>query len=90
MDISQFKIKELSKGCLYRVTSKELRQLKASQFQEGDIIEVSKYYIHIEYGKYDTPSLCSWIEDENFKGINCTPGSSKGFTPYFIDGFKMR
>ena len=91
MDISQFKVKDLStKSSLYYLTSKELKQLKASQFKEGDIIKCSKYYIHIEYGQYDTPSLCSWIEDNNFKAIDCTPGSSEGFTPYYIDDFKSR
>lgn len=91
LDISKFKIKELSKGNLYFVTSKDLRQIGASQFKEGDIINVSgKYYIHIEYGEYDIPSLNTWIEDSNFKAIDCTPGSSYGFTPYYIDDFKSR
>lgn len=90
MDVLQFKVKDLSKGSFYRITPKDLRQLKATQFKEGDIIECSKYYIHIEYKEYDVPSLCSWIEDENFKSIDCTPGSSKGFTPYYIDDFKSR
>ena len=91
MTIQDYKIKDLpSGGGFYQVTSKELRQLKASQFKEGDIIKVSGYYIHIKYGQYDIPSLETWIEDENFKGIDCTPGSNKGFTPYYIDDFKSR
>lgn len=91
MNILEYKIKDLpSEGSFYRVTSKELRQIKASQFKEGDIIRVSRYYIHIKYGQYDIPSLETWIEDENFKSIDCTPGSGKGFTPYYIDDFKSR
>jgi hypothetical protein len=80
----------LKKDNIYSVSPKELRKLKASDFKEGDIIKVSKYYIHIKYGNYNTPSLCSWVEDNNFKAINCTPGSSKGFTPYYIDNFTGR
>lgn len=91
MNISEHKIKDLpSGGSYYLFTSKELREIGAKQFKDGDIIKVSKYYIHIRYGGYDIPSLCSYIEDENFKGIDCTPGSSKGFTPYYIDDFKNR
>ena len=91
MNIQEYKIKNLpSGGSLYNFTSKELRQIKASQFKEGDIIKVSKYYIHIKYGQYDIPSLMTWIEDENFKSIDCTPGGSRGFTPYYIDDFKSR
>ena len=88
MDNLQFKVKDLStKGSFYRITPKDLRQLKASQFKEGDIIKCSKYYIHIKYGQYDTPSLCSWIETDNFKKLDCVPGCG---TPYYIDDFKSR
>ncbi len=91
MDITKFKVKELpTGGNLYTVTPNELRRLGAKQFKEGDIIKVSRYYIHISYGQYDTPALCTWIEDENFKKIDCTPGNGKGFTPYYIDDFKSR
>ena len=87
MDISAHKTKDLSSGGLYSFTAKELRQVGASQFKEGDIIKVSKYYIYIKYGPYDTPALCSYIEDSNFKGLDCTPGCG---TPYYIDDFKSR
>jgi hypothetical protein len=92
INILDYKIKDLSNGksSLYSFTSKELRKIGAKQFKEGDIIKVSRYYIHIEYGQYDIPSLCTWIEDNNFKSIDCIPGSSKGFTPYYIDDFKNR
>jgi len=38
----------LKKDNIYSVSPKELRKLKASDFKEGDIIKVSKYYIHIK------------------------------------------
>jgi len=75
---------------MYSISAKELRTLKASQFKDGDVIKTSNYYIHIKYGNFDTPALCTWIEDDSFNSIDCTPGSSKGFTPYFIDDFKNR
>lgn len=92
VDKSQFEVKKsnTNKGKFYILTPKDLMRLKASQFREGDIIRVSNYYIHIKYGNFDTPSLCTWVEDRNFKPINCTPGSGKGFTPYYIDNFKNR
>ncbi len=77
-------------GRFFKCTSKELRLEKASDYKEKDIIHCNKYYIHIEYKQFNTPSLCSWIEDENFKSIDCTPGSSRGFTQYYIDDFKSR
>lgn len=88
--IIKYEAGDLTNGHFYCMASKDLRKLRASQFQEGDIIRVSKYYIYIKYGNFDTPSLCTWIEDENFKPIDCAPGSNKGFTPYYIDDFKKR
>jgi len=77
-EILKYKIGGLSpKGSFYRIPANELRKMRASQFNEGDIIEVSSYYIHIKYGNFDTPALCTWIEDKNFKPIGCTPGSSR-------------
>ena len=81
------KLQEGNPGDFYIFTPKELRQIGAGQFKEGDIIRVSKYYIHIEYGAYDIPALCTWIENENFKVLDCTPGVD---TPYYIDDFKSR
>jgi len=88
--ISKYEFANLMNGILYHINSKDLRKLKASQFKEGDVINVSKYCIHIKYGNFDTPALCSWVEDIDFNKIDCTPGSSKGFTPYYIDDFKSR
>ena len=87
MKIEQFKVKSLNKGNLYCVTPQQLKQLSAKQFKEGDIIKVSKYYIHIKYGEYSTPALCTWIEDKNFKSLGCTPGCD---IPYFLYDFKSR
>ena len=89
-DISKYKTRKLTNGFLYSVGRKELRKLKASQFTPGDVIKVSKYLIHIHYGNFDTPSLCSWVEDDNFNKLDCTPGSGKGFTPYYINDFKSK
>jgi hypothetical protein len=82
------------------VTPQELRKLNASDFKHGDLIDIMvndrrKYTIHINYiredGKvWDNPYMLSWVEDEYYKPIDCTPGSSKGFTPYYIDEFKRR
>lgn len=89
-DISKYKTRRLTNGWLYFVTWRELKNLGASQFTPGDIIKVSKYFIYIHYGVYDTPSLCSWVEDINFNKLDCTPGSNKGFTPYYINDFINR
>jgi len=79
-----------------RCTRKELRKLNASNFKHGDCVIVGKYYISIRYGtfedpqKYNRPSLCSFVELENGRGLDCTPGTSRGMTPYFIDDFLGR
>jgi hypothetical protein len=69
------------------VSRKELRTLKASDYSDGDIIRVSKYYIHIIRKKYSRPSLESFVEDSNFKVLDCTPGVGR---PYYIDDFLGR
>ena len=85
------KIKIMESGKKFIIcTPKELRKMKASDYKKGDIIRCGKYLIHIEYGEYDRPSLCSWIETVDFEQISCTPCSSRGFTPYYIDDFKGR
>lgn len=90
MGISIFKECNLLNGTFYSMKQKDLRDLRASQFKEGDIIKVSNYYIHIKYGVFDTPALCTYVENEKFKPLDCTPGSSKGFTPYYINDFKNK
>ncbi len=78
---------------IYKLTRSELRQRKASDFKEGDIIKTGIYYVHIHYKskdgkyKYDKPSLCSYHEREDFKPCGCTPGADR---PYYIDDFINR
>ncbi len=89
-------VKELSGFKLITCTRKELKNMKASDYKHGDVVKVGKYFIYICYGtfenptKYDIPALCSYVELENGKKLDCTPGSSYGLTPYFIDEFKSR
>ena len=84
-------IKETKDGSkLIICTPKELRKMKASDYKSGDVISCGNYYIYIEYGEYNIPALCTWIEDKQYRKIDCTPGSSYGFTPYYIDDFKGR
>lgn len=78
----------------YRFTRKQLKSKKASDFKHGDLIEVGKYIIHIEYksGKRvkSSPTSFSWVEDRNtFKALDCTPGV-RGGRPYYIDEFLHR
>ena len=81
-------IHRVGRSLLYAFTRKELRKIGASQFKSGDLIKVSKYLLHIEYGNYNTPSLCTWLENYNtFKEMDSTPGCG---TPYYIDDFKSR
>jgi len=66
----------------------ELRKLNASDFTEGDVIRVSKYFIFIKYGGYDTPALRTTVENiQTGIRVDCTPGCG---TPYYIDDFKNR
>ena len=89
-------IKEFDKFKLVICSRQELKTMKASDYKHGDVIHVGKYYVNIQYGtyeepnRYDIPSLCSYVELENGKKLNCAPGTSSGFTPYFIDEFKSR
>jgi len=89
-------VKEMSGYKLVICDRKELKTMKASNYKHGDVVRVGKYFIYIQYGtyeepdKYDIPSLCSYVELENGKKLDCFPGSSAGFTPYFIDEFKNR
>lgn len=72
---------------IYKLTRQELKNKKASEFKEGDIIKTSIYNIYIKYGNYDTPALCSYHERKDFKPCGCTPGADR---PYFIDNFLNR
>ena len=81
---------------IIRCTTKELRKMNASNYKHGDCVVSGKYYIYIKYGtwekpdKYKTPSLCSYVELGNGQRLDCTPGTRKGMTPYFISDFLGR
>jgi hypothetical protein len=77
-------------------TRKELKQEKASNYKEGDVVRVGKYHIYIHYTsrfdgrKYDRPSLCSTVVKTNkyeVRELGCTPGADR---PYYIDDFIQR
>jgi len=73
------------------VTKKELGAIKASDFSEGDIVDVIDkngdllYFIFIEYGPYKIP-LKTTVTDKNYNYLDCTPGV-KGGWPYYIANF---
>ena len=69
---------------IYKFARKELKNKKASNFKEGDIINIDPYFIFIKYGTYDRPSLCSYHERKDFKPCGCTAGADR---PYYIDDF---
>lgn len=69
---------------IYKLTRKELKNKKASDFKEGDVVDIGVYLIFIKYGGYDRPALCSYHERKDFKPCGCTPGCDR---PYYIDDF---
>ena|SRR3990167_4552329 len=74
---------------IYKFTRTELKTKKASDFQEGDIIETGPNWIHIHYKSknghiYSMPALCSFHERMDFRRTGCTPGEDR---PYYIDDF---
>lgn len=71
----------------YQFTRQQLKEKKATDFKEGDVIKTEKYYIFIKYGNYKTPSLRSYHEREDFKPCGCTAGVDR---PYYIDDFLSR
>lgn len=95
INIDQFFVRSLNQGNFYEVEKSMLKYTGASQFKEGDIVCVTDrkkplYYIYIKYGEYDTPALKTWVEDASGKKLSYFPGTSRGFTPYYIDDFKSR
>lgn len=72
------------------LTKSELKTKIASDFNEGDTIEVGKYIIHIEYGSYKTPLLKSWVETTDGKILSSWPIGARGAWPYFIYEFLGR
>jgi hypothetical protein len=78
---------------LYKYTREQLKRHGASEFKDGDIISTGKYYIFIKYisrdkqRTYDTPTLCSYIEQSDGGFVGCTPGQDR---PYYLDKFLHR
>lgn len=76
---------------LATTTRKELKNLKASDFKEGDMIDVLDkngdlvYTINISYGEYKRP-LKTTVVDKDYNTLNCTAGT-KGGWPYYIADF---
>lgn len=82
---------------LFSITSKELRTMSASDFNNGSVLHVKpregsdfKYIITLKKKVYKSFSMESTVEcAETYKYLT-TPGSSKGMRPYFIDEFLSR
>lgn len=79
---------------IYRFTREELKSENASDFKHGDMIEVSKYIVHIRYEEENkmrkTPLSLSYIEDrDSYRILDCTPGTRGGW-PYYLDDFLHR
>lgn len=77
---------------VYIFTRKELKEKKASNFNQGDLIRVGKYGIYIYYHdgnhEYDIPGLLSKVENLNTnKFLGWMPGIDR---PYYIDDFLGR
>ncbi len=49
---------------LITVNKKLLKESKAINYKENDVIKCEKYYIHIKYGIYDCP-LCTYVNTED-------------------------
>ena len=77
----------------YEFSKKELKEKRAIDFAEGDIVVCGKYHIFVKYvnreGYKFTHPLCSYVETDAFKILGCTPGV-RGGRPYFIDSFLGR
>jgi len=73
----------------YKFTRQELKNHKASEFNDGDYIQTDKYGIYIKYTsrtgiKYKTP-LATSVEDlKTCRFLDCTPGAG---WPYYIADF---
>ena len=57
----------------YQLSRQELRSASVSAFKSGDIIYVSRYAIHIEWGRHSSLPLASWVEDSAGRVLSCWP-----------------
>ena len=76
----------------YKFTRKELKNRNASDFNDGDYIQVSKYEIQIKYTsrnglKFKTPLATIVVNLNTCRFLDCTPGVG---WPYYIDDFIHR
>ncbi len=46
---------------IYILTREELKNSKAGNFKDGDVVICGKYHIHITYGNYSRPSLLTTV-----------------------------
>jgi len=93
----QIEIMTVLEGNLFIATSKEVKTLKASDFDNGSVIYIKpkesseyKYIITLKKGAYKTFSLKSTVECANTYNYLTTPGNHKGMRPYFINDFLSR
>lgn len=49
---------------MYKVNRKELKELKGKDLNNGDVIKVGKYYIHIVRKKYKHASMETYVNTE--------------------------
>lgn len=76
---------------LYKFTRKELKNTKAKDYKEGDLVDVIDkfgdiiYTINISYGIYSLP-MKTTVNDKNYNLLGCTAGTKNGW-PYYISDF---
>lgn len=46
------------------VKKEEIVDMKASDFQDGDVVECEDYFINIVYGRFDKPDMLSTVHVE--------------------------
>lgn len=69
---------------LYKFTRDELKNKSARQFNEGDVIKVGKYYIHIRYGEYNVPLKTTVNTEDDIRDLTLHK------QPKYIHDFKSR
>jgi len=70
----------------YRFTRQELKEQNGIDFKQGDVININEVYeIEIDYGVYNTPSLCSKVWD-----LRKMRYQDVFFRPMYIEDFLHR
>lgn len=81
---------------LYKLTSKDLRKMKPSDFGNKSVIYVTsirgavRYIITLKKEKYDTFTLETVVQNADTYKSLVTPGNGPSFRPYYIDTFLYR